>query len=78
MTKLRVELDGPVRAGAFVLKDGEPATDILRIDLSLDPTRELQGIVLDRALVSDGRLYTTTEAGIITKATLTIEYEETQ
>lgn len=78
MTKLHVELDGPLRAGALVVKDGEAQTDVTSLSLCLDSQSGAQVITLDRVAFMGGTLWHSGEGGVITKLTITAEYEEVQ
>ena len=78
MPRLHVELDGSLRNGALVLKDGIPQADVTALSLCLDSQSSLQVVTLEHARVIDGDLWQSVNAGVITKLTITAEYEEVQ
>jgi hypothetical protein len=78
VSKLHVELDGIYGQGlaGLVLKDGEPQADVIRLAVALDPNRGIQVVEMVRVLTFAGRVYQAEETGIITKLTITAEYQE--
>jgi hypothetical protein len=72
MPKLHVELDGPP-GQALIIQDGAAQFDISQLGIILDATTGQRFVNIAR-LASSGLL--TATAHDITKATLTIHYEE--
>lgn len=76
MPKLRVELDGPRLTECVILRDGQPLTQVIRLAVDLDASNRTQLINIGQIAVIDGDLFTSDMTHTISKATLTIEYEE--
>jgi hypothetical protein len=79
MAKLHVEIDGPIlRPGAIsIIKDGAPLNNVAYLGIHLDgESTPLQTLTLGQAVVVDGQLCQSDVSHTITKATLTIEYQE--
>jgi hypothetical protein len=74
--KLHVELDGAIRSGALVLKDGVPQGDVSFLNVCLDSMNQSQLATIGRTRVIEGEFFSTAKEHIITKATLTLEYQE--
>ncbi len=77
MPKLRVELDGPHLTEVVILRDGQPLTHVASLAVHLDAESRDQILSLTTMRAVDGQhLLRSDQAHTITKATLSIDYEE--
>jgi hypothetical protein len=79
MAKLHVEIDGPIlQPGTVsVIRDGVPLTSVSYLAVHLDADSDpAQVIALGQVVIVDGQPFRSDVSGTITKATLTIEYQE--
>jgi pseudouridine-5'-phosphate glycosidase len=74
--KLHVELDGPRLTEVVILKDGQPLTQVIRLAVNLDASTRDQTVDLGQIAIINGDVFTSEAIHTITKATMSIEYEE--